>query len=113
MLNRQNYLNQQDTSEIYNLIQANKRVTVTDARNTLGDIVDSVRYQGSSVLLEKSGKPVAVVVSVDAFVKWQQQRTKDFEVIERIQKRFEGQFTEEEAMALALEAQREVRKQAR
>ena len=113
MLNVQNPQTQQNLLEIYNIVQAGKRMTVSDARNNLGELVDSVRYQGSPVLLEKSGKPAAVVVPVEAFVKWHQQRAKDFDVIRRIQNSVKDNFTEEEAMNLALEAQRAVRKQIR
>lgn len=37
------------------------RVTLAEARRTLGDVVDRVRYRGERVVLTANGKPAAVV----------------------------------------------------
>ena len=37
------------------------RVTLAEARRTLGDVVDRVRYRGERVVLTANGKPAAAV----------------------------------------------------
>jgi prevent-host-death family protein len=40
-------------------------VSLSDARNGLSDLVNRACYAGDRILLSKSGKPVAAVVSLD------------------------------------------------
>lgn len=40
-------------------------ISLTDARDTLGDLVAKVRHTGERVALSKNGKPVAVLISTD------------------------------------------------
>ena len=40
-------------------------ISLTDARDTLGDLVAKVRHTGERVPLSKNGRPVAVLVSLD------------------------------------------------
>ncbi len=40
-------------------------VPLSDARNGLSDLVNRARYAGDRVLLSKSGKPVAAVISLE------------------------------------------------
>lgn len=47
-----------------------RRINVTDARTRFAEVVDQVHYQGDIVMLCKSGKPVAVMVSVEFFEQW-------------------------------------------
>ena len=44
-----------------------KTISATDARNGLPELLDRARYQGERVLIEKSGKPAAVLISVEDF----------------------------------------------
>ena len=70
-------------------------VTVAEARRTLADLVTRVGFSGKRVLLQRHGKPVAAVVSV--------------EDLEKLQ-RFEQQFDEKRVEALAaLEAASRIR----
>ncbi len=50
-------------TELYNLIV--KQVTVSDARGRLSEVVDTV--QTEPVMLERHGKPAAVVISPELF----------------------------------------------
>ncbi len=90
-------------------LHTRKQLGITQARLKLSELVDGVRYQGDTVLLEKSGKPAAVIVPIAAYLTWREQRAAKFDVFRRIQDSVAGKFTEEEAMSLALEAQRAVR----
>lgn len=98
-------------SEILTQLNVRKSLGITDAKLKLGQLVDEVYYQGDTVLLEKSGRPVAIVVPVDMYRRWQTRREESFAIIRQIQDSVKGQFTEEEAMTLALEAQQAVRKE--
>jgi len=91
-------------------LHTRKQLGITEARLKLSEVIDGVRYQGDTVLLEKSGKPAAVIISIEAYLNWREQRAAKFAVIRKIQDSVTGTFTEEEAMSLALEAQRAVRK---
>jgi prevent-host-death family protein len=91
--------------------QMERSVGVTEARINFAEIIDSVRYQGDTVLLVKSGKPAAVVVPVEMFERWKEERKEKFEALRRLQARVTEDISEEEAMELALEAQQAVRGQ--
>jgi prevent-host-death family protein len=41
------------------------RVALAEARKTLGDVVDRVRYKGERVVLTANGKPAAAVVPIE------------------------------------------------
>lgn len=94
-------------------LNVRKSLGITDAKLKLGQLVDEVYYQGDTVLLEKSGRPVAIVVPVEMYCRWQTKQEKSFALIRQVQESVKGKFTEEEAMALALEAQQAVRKEQR
>lgn len=83
---------------------------ITDAKIKLGQLVDEVYYQGDTVLLEKSGRPVAIVVPVGMYRSWQARKDQGFGVIRKVQASIKGKFTEKAAMSLALEAQQAVRR---
>jgi prevent-host-death family protein len=42
-----------------------KSMTVSEARDRLADVIGRVQFGGERVVIEKRGKPVAVVVSVE------------------------------------------------
>jgi prevent-host-death family protein len=92
-------------------LNVRKSIGITDAKVKLGQIVDEVYYQGDTILLEKSGKPVAIVVPVDMYRLWQAKRETSFAMIRQVQERVQDKFTEEASMNLALEAQQAVRKE--
>ena len=60
---------------------------VTEARSRLGEIIDTVRYQGESVILTKSGKPAAAIVPYEMLEQWRQAREKLFAVVDEVQAR--------------------------
>jgi prevent-host-death family protein len=90
-----------------------QKLGVTEARVRFSELIDQVRYQGDTVTLLKSGKPAAVLVPVELFERWKAERPGALAPMRRIQANATEELTEEEAMALALEAQEAVRKEKR
>jgi prevent-host-death family protein len=87
-------------------------IGVTEARTRFSELVDQVRYQGTTVTLLKSGKPAAVLIPVELFEKWKAERRGDtLAPMRRIQANITETLSDEEAMLLALEAQEAVRTQ--
>jgi prevent-host-death family protein len=88
-----------------------QRLGVTEARTRFAELVDQVRYQGDTVTLLKSGKPAAVLVPVELFERWKSERRDAMEAMRRIQANVPEAMSDEDAMALAIEAQEAVRQQ--
>lgn len=88
-----------------------KTLGVTEARTRFSELLDQVRYQGDTVTLLKSGKPAAVLVPVELFERWKAERREAVEAMRRIQEGVSEPLSDEEAMSLAVEAQKAVRKQ--
>jgi prevent-host-death family protein len=88
-----------------------RSVGVTEARINFAEIIDSVRYQGDTVVLIKSGKPAAVVVPVEMFERWKEERKEKFDAFRQLRATVTEEMDEEDALALALEAQQAIRGQ--
>ena len=65
-----------------------RRVAAKDARANFSDMLSQVYYGQEPVIVERKGKPVAVLISPEQWERYQQQ-TKDrlFEAIDRLQER--------------------------
>lgn len=46
-----------------------KSLGVTEVRNNFAEIVDEIRYLGSTVILIKSGKPAAAIIPITQYEK--------------------------------------------
>ena len=44
-----------------------RRLTAVEARKRLGEVLDGVYYRGDEVVIERAGKPLAVVVPVKLY----------------------------------------------
>ena len=44
-----------------------KTVSATDAKNRFGGVLHEVNQTGEPIVVEKDGKPVAVILSMDAY----------------------------------------------
>jgi prevent-host-death family protein len=72
-----------------------KRVSVAEARANLADLLGTVYYAKEPVIVEKKGKPVAVLISPEQFEQWEKsQRAGFFDLVRRIQDRNEGEDQE-------------------
>jgi prevent-host-death family protein len=88
-----------------------KRVTAMKARQNLGEIMNEVNLRNDEYIVERNGKAIAAIVPV-WFVLNQQKQAEGFL---RVLNKYKDQdtHTDEEAMTLANEAVRAVRKEKR
>ncbi len=64
-----------------------RRISARDARANFGDLLGSVYYTREPVIVEKNGRPFAVVICPEDFERLQQECKEAFEVIDRIRER--------------------------
>lgn len=64
-----------------------KRMSSREARANFADLLGSVFYTNEAVIVEKKGKPVAVVISPAAYQALQEASARDWAVIEELQAR--------------------------
>jgi len=67
-----------------------RTISAVDARKRLGEILESVYYRGDEVVIERAGKPMAVVIPSSRYEVFErsQQRARD-ELLELIQMNWE------------------------
>lgn len=53
------------------MIDMAKSVSVVDARTNLSELLGEVFYAGQSIIIERHGKPMAVVINPDTFARFQ------------------------------------------
>lgn len=58
---------------------------VTEARKELARIIDDVKYKGDNYVIVKHGQPAAVVVPVDLYRRWKEEREELFALIREMQ----------------------------
>jgi prevent-host-death family protein len=87
-----------------------KRYTAQEARENLSDILGTVFYGKEPVIVEKRGRPVAVLISPEDFELLQQERERRFAVIDRIQER-NADFDPEEVLRDVTAVVEEVRRE--
>jgi len=64
-----------------------RRISAVEARKKLGEILESVYYRGDEVVIERAGKPMAVVIPSERYEAMEQSRERLFELIEKAQER--------------------------
>jgi prevent-host-death family protein len=67
-----------------------KTISALKARRNLGQILEAVYYRGDQYVIERAGKPMAVVVPIEQFEQWRKKRREFFALIDKIRKRNEG-----------------------
>ena len=60
-----------------------RRISAVEARKRLGEILESVYYRGDEVIIERAGKPMAVVIPAKLYESLEQSREQLFSLIER------------------------------
>jgi prevent-host-death family protein len=61
-------------------------MSVREARANFSDLTNSVYYTKEPVIVEKNGRPVAVVINPEEYERWQQgQRERFMELVREIQ----------------------------
>ncbi len=61
-----------------------KTTTALKARQNLGQLLEEAFYRGDEFIIERAGKPMAVLIPVQEFERWQKQREKDFAVFDEV-----------------------------
>lgn len=84
-----------------------RKIAAFDARRQFGKVLDEVASGRGQYVIERHGRPVAAVVPFTLYDQWRRQREEFFDHMEQAARR--SNLSEEEGMALALEAVREVR----
>lgn len=60
-----------------------RRISAVEARKRLGEILESVYYRGDEVVIERAGKPMAVVIPAERYEAFERDRERLFELIEK------------------------------
>ena len=61
-----------------------KKVSAMKVRDNLGQLLDEVYYRGDEVVIERAGKPMAVLVPVGRYEQHRQERAERFKILDRI-----------------------------
>lgn len=81
-----------------------KKLNITQVRDTFGDLVDEVQYQNNKLVITRHGKPAAALVPLHVYENWKSSRQRLFELIEQMQET-SGEQDPDEVAALVQEAQ--------
>ena len=64
------------------------RMSAKEARDNFSDILGRAYYRGEPTIVEKQGRPMAVVISPEQYAQFQQQQKRElFEAIDEIHER--------------------------
>lgn len=61
-----------------------KTTTAIKARKNLGQLLEEAYYRGDEFVIERAGKPMAVLIPIQEFQKWQTQREADFALFDEV-----------------------------
>lgn len=62
-----------------------RHVTALDARRRLGELLESVYHRGDEVVIERAGRPMAVVIPAERYQALERSRNRLWEIIEEVQ----------------------------
>lgn len=85
-----------------------KILGISELRETLGTVFDEIQYQNTKYIVQRRGKPAVAIVPLDIYEGWKKDRERLFELITKAQEGNDD-LSEDEVMALVLEAQDAVR----
>jgi prevent-host-death family protein len=87
-----------------------KTISAFAARRGFGRVLDDVVARGDRVIVERHGTPVAAVVPIAEYARWQRDRDAFFDRLEAVAR--QAAVPEDEAERLVAAAVKAVRKQA-
>jgi prevent-host-death family protein len=64
-----------------------KKMSALAVRRGLGQLLEEVYYRGDQIIIERAGRPMAVMIPVDQFESWVRQRENFFGKIEQVWER--------------------------
>ncbi len=85
-----------------------RTLSALDARRRFGELLEGVYYRGDEVIIERAGKPMAVVIPAERYEALERSRERLFKFIERTQQK-NRDVPESELEADIEAASREVR----
>ena len=88
-----------------------KKITAVKARQNLGQIMNEVSLLGDDYMIERAGKPLAVIISVDKYQSIQAKRQEAISRLDRIREKM-GDADPDTLEQLVDEAVRKSRKKA-
>jgi prevent-host-death family protein len=88
-----------------------ERVSTIDVRQRIGDLLNRVALRHDEFVIERKGKPLAALVPIERLE--QMRRFARRHALEFLGKQKQRMVTEEQALEIALEAQRSARKRVR
>lgn len=66
-----------------------RTISAVEARKRLGEILESVYYRGDEVIIERAGKPMAVVIPSSRYEAMERDRETIWDMIEEVHERNE------------------------
>lgn len=87
-----------------------RTLSAVEARQRLGELLEGVYYRGDEVVIERAGKPMAVVIPAHVYERLMRPREELKALLEKTWEHNKD-VSEEEAMQWALEAVEEVRQE--
>jgi len=89
-----------------------EKVSTMNVRARIGEMLDRVALRHDEFIIERKGRPLAALVPVERLEQMRQfARQHALGVLQHQKGALGDRLTDDEAMAVALEAQREVRRQ--
>jgi prevent-host-death family protein len=64
-----------------------KKISAMAARQKFGQMLEEAFYRGDTFIIERAGKPMAAVISIEQYHQWQAEREVFFDQIKKIQER--------------------------
>ncbi len=89
-----------------------RRVSALEARRQLGQLLEGVYYRGDEVVIERAGKPMAVVIPMEQYESIERSRDRLMQMFAEAQERNKDVSVEEIERDIAL-AIAEVRRESR
>ena len=86
-----------------------RKTTAIKARQKFGQLLEEAYYRGDEFIIERAGKPMAVLIPIQEFERWQKQREEAFSVFDKVRSRTKAKPKEVEKNVAG--AIKQVRKQ--
>src|SRR5436190_328447 len=64
-------------------LRMKRTISAMEARQHFGEVLEGVRYRGDEVVIERAGKPMAVVIPTERYEALEQARDRMFELMEK------------------------------
>jgi prevent-host-death family protein len=86
-----------------------KKVTALKARQNLGQVMNEVALAGDDYIVERAGKPLVAIISMDKYAAMEKERMAALEALEQVWGKMEGEKAEAARNAIG-EAVKSVRR---